>query len=62
MSTCTRTSSTEWTLRIYAKNLNNQHPQLNIGYLQNAATGQIAVLQASSLQPRTVGIELDTEF
>ena len=52
----------KWTLRIYAKNLNNQHPQLNIGYLQNAATGQIAVLQASSLQPRTVGIELDTEF
>jgi len=51
-----------WTLRLYAKNLNNQHPLLNVGYLQNAATGQIAVLDATSLQPRTIGVELDTQF
>jgi outer membrane receptor protein involved in Fe transport len=51
-----------WTLRAYAKNLTNQHPQQHIGYLVNAATGDVANLQSTVLQPRTIGLELDAQF
>jgi outer membrane receptor protein involved in Fe transport len=51
-----------WTMRVYAKNVNNAHPQLNIGYLGNGATGVTSTLQSSMLQPRTIGIEFDTQF
>jgi hypothetical protein len=51
-----------WTMRVYAKNLNNAKPQLNIGYLGNGATGVTSTLQSSMLQPRTIGIEFDTQF
>jgi outer membrane receptor protein involved in Fe transport len=51
-----------WTLRAYAKNLTNQHPQQHIGYLLNAATGDVANLQSTVLQPRTIGLELDAQF
>lgn len=51
-----------WTVRAYARNLNNANPQLNIGYLANGATGAIDSLQSTVLQRRTVGIEFDTQF
>lgn len=51
-----------WTMRVYAKNLNNAKPQLNIGYLGNGATGVTSTLQSSMLQPCTIGIEFDTQF
>jgi len=51
-----------WTLRAYAKNLTNQHPQQHIGYLLDAATGDVANLQSTVLQPRTIGLELDAQF
>ena len=51
-----------WTVRVYAKNLTNQQPSLNIDYLQNAANGKTVGLLSSSLQPRTVGVELDVQF
>jgi len=51
-----------FTIRAYARNLNNARPQMNIGYLANGATGIVDTLQSTVLQPRTVGIELDTQF
>jgi iron complex outermembrane recepter protein len=51
-----------WTLRAYAKNLTNQHPQQHIGYLLDASTGDVANLQSTVLQPRTIGLELDAQF
>jgi iron complex outermembrane receptor protein len=51
-----------WTVRAYARNLNNAAPQLNIGYLGSGATGVTTTLQSSTLQPRTLGLELDTQF
>ena len=51
-----------WTLRAYAKNLTNQHPEQNIRYVANAATGDVANLQSIVLQPRTIGLELDAQF
>lgn len=51
-----------WTLRAYAKNLGNVRPQQHIGYLLDAATGDVANLQSTVLQPRTIGVELDAQF
>lgn len=51
-----------WALRFYVKNLTNQHPHLNIGYLQNGVTNAVVNLQSAILQPRTVGVELDVQF
>lgn len=51
-----------WTIRLYVKNLTNQHPHLNIGFLQNGVTNAVASLQSAMLQPRTVGIEFDAQF
>ncbi|QEE24939.1 TonB-dependent receptor [Rhodanobacter glycinis] len=51
-----------WKVQFYVKNLTNAHPHLNIGYLQNGATGAVADLQSYLLQPRTVGVEFDVQF
>ncbi|WP_426701079.1 TonB-dependent receptor [Rhodanobacter sp. Col0626] len=51
-----------WTLRFYVKNLTNQHPHLNIGYMQNGVTNAVVNLPSAILQPRTVGVEFDAQF
>ena len=51
-----------WTVRLYAKNLTNVRPHQNISYLANGATGNIATLQSTALQPRTIGLEVNAQF
>jgi len=51
-----------WKVQFYVKNLINAHPHLNINYLQNGATGDVAYLESAMLQPRTVGVEFDVQF
>jgi len=51
-----------WTVRLYAKNLTNARPHQNIDYLANGATGAIATLQSTVLQPRTIGLEVNAQF
>ncbi|WP_430391691.1 TonB-dependent receptor [Dyella sp. 20L07] len=51
-----------WTLRFYVKNLTNKHNNLNISYMQDGITNQVTNLQSAILQPRTIGVEFDTQF
>ncbi|MEO8779858.1 MAG: TonB-dependent receptor [Rhodanobacter sp.] len=51
-----------WQVRFYIKNLTNTHPHLNIIYRQNPFTGDVAVLQSTVMQPRTVGLEFNVQF
>jgi outer membrane receptor protein involved in Fe transport len=55
-------SNENWTLRAYAKNLTDERGYQSIGDITSAVTGATAKLNASPIQPRTLGIEVDYRF
>ncbi|MBB6252140.1 TonB-dependent receptor [Nitrospirillum iridis] len=55
-------SNDRYTLQIFAKNLTDRHAYLSYTPLVNQATGALTQIEATVLQPRTIGLSLDAKF
>jgi outer membrane receptor protein involved in Fe transport len=55
-------SNGRYTIRVFAKNVTDEHAYLTYNVLQNAATNTVSQIEAAVIQPRVVGIALDARF
>ncbi len=51
-----------YTVRLFAKNLNDKRAIQTDAPIQNGATGAVTYVSAAILQPRTIGVALDAKF
>jgi outer membrane receptor protein involved in Fe transport len=55
-------SDGRYTFKLYAKNVTDKRAYMDVGYFTNGVTGVVNELKGIPVQPRTVGISLDTKF
>ena len=55
-------SDDTWTVRLFVKNLTDKRAYLTYDPLVNQATGNISQIEATLMQPRTIGLSVDARF
>ena len=55
-------SSEHYTVRLYAKNVTDKQAYLSYNPLVNQATGNITQIEATTLQPRIVGLAFEARY
>lgn len=55
-------SDERYTIQIFAKNITDEHASLTYLPLVNQATGSLTQIEATTIQPRVIGLSVDAKF